>query len=134
MRPNFGEPFDTIQQLSEKDMTIIDIPWSTFFRDFLAQSPIPAHQKLSETIISPKDWDEFDDFTKNYVMGKGTMAQVTSYLWEEELALGKWWRSKERVSGFNPNAGYLSNKKWHLNEVRCASSFNIQAVLKVVKF
>ena len=28
-----------------------------------------------------------------------------------------WYRSKEIVSGMNPYSGYVTNKKWHLNEV-----------------
>ena len=35
----------------------------------------------------------------------------------KELKMGKWHRSKETVSGTNPYGGFLSNKKWHLNEV-----------------
>ena len=38
-------------------------------------------------------------------------------LWSSELAMGRWYRSKEKVAGMNPFGGYLSSKKWHLNEV-----------------
>ena len=51
---------------------------------------------------------------------------MTPSLSPEELRLGKnkavnsgrgWYRSKEKVAGMYPYAGYLTNKNWHLNEV-----------------
>ena len=33
--------------------------------------------------------------------------------------MGRWYRSKEKLVGHNNQyAGYLTNKKWHLNEVQ----------------
>ena len=56
-----------------------------------------------------------------------THAFMGSSLSPWELSLGEnkeinsgrgWYRSKEKVAGIYPYAGYLTNKKWHLNEVR----------------
>ena len=65
----------------------------------------------------PKDWEEYWNIPKHYVIGKGTHAQMIGYLHPYDLSLGRWWRSKERVEGKYPFGGYLSNKNWYLNEV-----------------
>ena len=60
------------------------------------------------------------------VIGAGTHAMMTYSLGWFELEIGEkeeinsgrgWYRSRERVAGMNPYGGYLTNKKWHLNEV-----------------
>ena len=117
MRPSFEEPIDTAKQMVEQNITALDMPWSTRMKEFLSQSPISEYKTIAKTVLSPKDWDEFDYYTENYIIGKGTHAQLASFLYEYELALGRWWRSTEKISGFNPYAGSLSNKKWILNEV-----------------
>ena len=48
---------------------------------------------------------------------------MTSFLAKWEVELGRWYRSKERVSGTNPAAGFLTNKKWHLNEVKMVLTY-----------
>ena len=55
----------------------------------------------------------------------GTHAFLFAHLTPYELSLGKWWRSKEKVPGDNPYAGYLSAKNWNFNEVRFFLSFKI---------
>ena len=50
-------------------------------------------------------------------MGAGTHAIMVGSLAQYLLAMGRWYRSKEKVAGRFPYAGYLTNKKWHLNEV-----------------
>ena len=54
----------------------------------------------------------------NWTMGNGTSVAVVevSYLLEEYLELGKWYRSKERKEGKNNFPSYLLNKKWTLVE------------------
>ena len=33
-----------------------------------------------------------------------------------DTSMGRWYRSKETIAGKNPYFGYLSNKRWPLNE------------------
>ena len=33
-----------------------------------------------------------------------------------DTSMGRWYRSKDSIAGKNPYFGYLSNKKWPLNE------------------
>ena len=52
-------------------------------------------------------------------MGKdnGTAAQVSSYLYDYELALGQWHRSYDKKQKPNSDfTSYMMNKKWWLEE------------------
>ena len=128
MRPNFEEPLDTAKQLVEQNITLYDVPGSEMWKQFMLESSRKEYNKLGETYLIADDWDHFDHITKHDVMGAGTHAQMTGVLESYELDMGKkhhpegngtygWYRSKEKVAGDNPYAGYLTNKKWHQNEV-----------------
>ena len=118
LRPNFEEPLDTAKQLVDNNITLYEVPGGNIWKQFLATSPDPAYNKLAENMYITKDWNDFYYYGKHYVIGKGTHAQMSPYLDSDELDYGRWYRSKEKVSGKYPNGGYLSNKKWYLNEVR----------------
>jgi len=80
---------------------------------------------LGENAIIADDLDHYYNMTAYDVIGAGTHAQMTHFVDGYERELGDeyhpegrgWYRSKEKVSGSTPYAGYLTNKKWHLNEV-----------------
>lgn len=66
------------------------------------------------------------------VIGAGTHAQMIASLDPLEVVMGEnekinsgrgWYRSKEKVEGMYPYAGYLTNKKWHMNEVNDKHSY-----------
>ena len=82
----------------------------------MLESPIPEYGILSKNMICTNDWDHFDKISEYDVIGNGTHAQLAAYLYPYELAMGRWYRSKERFSD-DPYYGFLSNKKWHLKEV-----------------
>ena len=46
----------------------------------------------------------------------GSSVVECSFLWDFELELGKWHRSKDRKGGQNPFGSYLMNKKWTMEE------------------
>ena len=126
MRPNFEEPLDTAKQLVEKNIALYNGPGAEIWKQFLLESSIPEYNILGETIVIANDYDHFDNITKHDVIGAGTHAQMASSLYPDELSLGEnedinsgrgWYRSKEKVAGINPYTGYLTNKKWHMNEV-----------------
>ena len=84
-------------------------------------------------MIISDDWDHFYFMSEHYVIGAGTHAIMASALYPEELSYGEnkeinsgrgWYRSQEKVAGKYPYAGYLTNKKWHLNEVDVFANFN----------
>ena len=130
MRPNFEEPLDTAKQLVEKNITLYDAPGFDVWKQFLLESSIAEYNILGETFIIADDWHHFWNITEHDVIGAGTHAWMTGYLNWWELSLGRWYRSKEKVAGDNPYAGYLTNKKWHLNEVIYFKQF-VQALLLI---
>ena len=126
LRPNFEEPLDTAKQLVEKNITLYVTPGAEIWKQFLLDSSIPEYKILGENITIPDDWDHYGYMTEHDVIGAGTHAQMKTSLGPKELSLGEnkeinsgrgWYRSKEKVAGKYPYGGYLTNKKWHLNEV-----------------
>ena len=118
LRPNFEEPLDTAKQLVEKNVTLYNGPGAEMWKQFLLESSIPEYNILGETIIIADDWDHFEKIALHDVIGNGTHAKMGAALYPNELAMGRWYRSKERGAGKYPYGGYLTNKKWNLNEVK----------------
>ena len=118
MTPNFEDHLDTAKQLVEENITLYYVPGGEFFRQFLLESSIPEYNILGETIIIADDWDHFENIALHDVIGNGTHAKMAAALFPNELAMGRWHRSKERVAGKYPYGGFLTNKKWNLNEVK----------------
>ena len=117
-------------------------PGTEIWKQFLLEAPILEYNKLGETFIITDDWDHFDNITEHDVMGAGTHAWMTGVLSPYELDMGKkhhpdgnrtngWYRSKDKVAGINPYGGYLTNKKWHLNEVLSFKQF-VHALLFIL--
>ena len=52
---------------------------------------------------------------QNAVMS-GSSVVESAFMYDYELELGKWYRSKERKGGKSPWGSYLLNKKWTLEE------------------
>ena len=125
MRPNFEEPLDSAAQLVEKKITLYFGPGEDQNKQWLLDSPMLEYRILGENAIIADDWDHFYNITAHDVLGAGTHAWMTFFVHWYPLQLGEkyhpegrgWHRSKEIVSGSSPYAGYLTNKKWHLNEV-----------------
>ena len=126
MRPNFEDPLDTAKQLVEKNITLYDAPGTFIWKQFLRESSLDEFKILGENYIIADDWDHYYYMSEQDVLVAGTHAQMVSYLAPPELSIGDneeinsgrgWYRSKEKVAGIYPYAGWLTNKKWHLNEV-----------------
>ena len=110
--PRFEEPIDSAKQLNEKNMTLLMDPGSFFWVQFLSNSPIPEYQTLSKRTIVAKDYADYFDLIEQGIIGNGTHAYISYGLRESP---GKWWQGN-MVLGNYPYGGYLSDKKWHLNE------------------
>ena len=130
LRPNFEEPLDTAKQLVEKNITLYDEPATVIWKKFLLESSIPEYNKLGETFLTPDNWRHFRNITDYYVNGTGTHAFMGASLSPSYLARARWHRSKEKVAGLYPYGGYLTNKKWHLNEVISYKEF-VHALLLI---
>ena len=124
LSPNFEDYLDTAKQLDEKNITIYFGPGSELNKQWLLESSLPEYNILGENAIIADDWDHWIWITVHDVMGAGTHAQMTYHVDWFELEFGEkyhpegrgWYRSKEKLFK-NPYSGYLTNKKWHLNEV-----------------
>ena len=125
LRPNFEEPLDTAKQLVEKKITFYFAPGFDDSKQWLLDSPILDYRILGENAIIADDMDHYYNITAHDLLGAGTHAQTSYFVPWIFLEMGEeyhpdgrgWYRSKEIVSGSTPYAGYLTNKKWHLNEV-----------------
>ena len=126
LRPNFEEPLNTAKQLVERNnITLYFEPGLDGSKQWLLDSPLKEYRILGENAIIADDMDNFNNITKHDALGAGTHAQMAYILYWNELEFGKeyhpegrgWYRSVEKVSGRSPYSGYLTNKKWHLNEV-----------------
>ena len=116
MRPNFEDPLDTAKQLVEKNISLYNWPGAEMWTQFLLDSPIPEYNILGEGMVDVDNWDLYYSISEQ-VIGNGKYAIMTPLMGLEELEMGEWYRSEERVSGYYPYGGYLTNKKWSLNEV-----------------
>ena len=90
-------------------------PGGLFWVQFLANSPVQEYNTLSKSLTIAKDWDEFKNFIEYGIIGNGTHALKRYGLGTWEKSLGRWWRG-DLVLGNYPYGGYLSDKKWYLNE------------------
>ena len=145
MKPNFESHVHTARDLVERGIILYMWPGSQIWRQMLSQSDILEYRKIAESMIITKSWDQFDAMTKNEMLSRGTHAYMTSYLspsyldWAKEVDddqgvtivsteymtqkgeykynHGRGYYRGEKVVGKIPGSGYLTNKKWHLNEV-----------------
>ena len=95
-------------------------------RQPMLNSPIPEMKILGENAVVADNWDQYDDMMRYDIMGAGTHAIINYWIDWTANEIGKeyhpdnrirsWYNSKEEVPG-SPYAGYIANKKLHLNEV-----------------
>ena len=114
-KPRFEDAIDSAKQLIENNITLAEIPGGEYWVQFLANSPIPEYQTLAKNMKIPNDWDEFDHLIEHGIIGNGTHVYISYRLTRRAKSLGRWWRGNV-VQGNFPYSGYLSDKKWHLNE------------------
>ena len=122
LKQRFEEPIDSAKQLIENNISLYMGPGSYYWVQFLANSPIPEYQTLSKRLIIPNSRNEFKEKLKHDVIGNGTHAFMNFKLMPDEKSLGRWWKGN-LVQGVYPYVGYLSDKKWHLNEASDIFSF-----------
>ena len=140
MRPNF-EPFvHTARDLLERNITLYVMFTGQIWKQLLSQSDIPEYRKIAESMIISESVGQYNAMTKNEMLSRGTHAMMTSFMAPSQLAWAKevdpdqeymnqkgeykynygrgYYRGEMVVlTGDTGLGGYLTNKKWHLNEV-----------------
>ena len=117
LRANFADPVDSAQDIVERNLTLFFPPWSDMWKKWLATHANPLYNKISETMIIAESWDHYYELMEHGIIEKNTHVYSAGYLAPGDKALGLWWRSKERVEGFQGYAGFLTRKKWKHYEV-----------------
>ena len=111
----------------ENNITLVLEPKSEYWKQFLANSYIPEYRTLSKNLIishkrkTQKDENFYPNLVQYDVIGNGTHALMLGGLGPLK-PLDRWWRGNV-VAGNYPFGGYLSDKKWHLNEAFDIFSF-----------
>ena len=130
MKPNF-EPFvHTARDLVERDITLYMWPTAMIWRQMLSQSDNPEYRKIAETIIISESWDQYYAMTRNEMLSRGTHATMAPMMngfrtllnyqgeYKYNHGRGVYRGDRVRLAGAVPQSGYLTNKMWHLNEVK----------------
>ena len=127
-RPRFEDPIDSAQDAVDRNITIFT---HQFFYPSSKVDMLSINSSdwthIAETMV-PVNWDEYENYTRDFIHGNGTHAFIRSYLSSGDLAIApaeKWWRSSEKIPGDYPWGGYLSAKNWMLNEVRIIHKYLI---------
>ena len=134
MKPNFETSVHTARDMVERDITLYMFPGTgQIYKQLLSQHHVPEYRKIGENMIITESWTQHYALTKNEMLSRGTHAMMRSYLAPYQLAWatevdpnqkgeykynhGRGYYRGEKVVGKIPGSGYLTNKKWHLNEV-----------------
>ena len=119
LRPSYEEPVDTAADLIKRDITPFVDPGSDIYLQYFAASADPIYQELSERLYVPNDYDEYEDMVPKVIStGKFAILRPEPPGWvvaEEDYK--NWYKSSEKIRGFNPYVGHLVNKKWPLKKV-----------------
>ena len=122
LKQRFEDPIDSAKQIIENNITLFEVPSGDYWVQFLANSPIPEYQTLSPHLKLAGNWIEFFNLIEHGIIGNGTHAIMSFTIMGKWKSLGRWWRGN-LVLGNYPYGGYLSDKKWHLNEAYDIFSF-----------
>ena len=107
---------DSAADLIKRDITPFMVPGSEIFRQFFAASSDPNYQEVSQRLVVPKDYDEYEELVSK-VLSTGLFVDVSTEPWAYPEEFKDWYKSSETIAGDNPYTGHLANKKWPLKKV-----------------
>lgn len=85
-KDNFEQPFDTLNQIFEANLTLLTWPGSKGWDVFLSKSWNPNLRKIAETMIIPKSWSEYFHLMHNGILRDGTHFELsTSQSWHKNI-------------------------------------------------
>ena len=123
LKPNYGKPVDTAQDVFERCLTVIVEPYAESLVGLLKTSPVSVTRQLAErTVVAKDSWTEkpdgsdgYDGLIKDAVVNGLSVVEATT-LNDYHIEYGKWHRSTAKKGGVFPFASYIMNKKWTMEE------------------
>ena len=71
LRPRFEPTINTAREVVENNITIIKGPGTYYWIDFLMASPIEDYKTIAKNLKVAADYQEWEDWNKDLVIGKG---------------------------------------------------------------
>ena len=128
MKPNFESEVHTARDLVERNITLYYSPNGQMWKQWFLQSDILEYRKIGERIIFTNTPAHHIKYTTNEMLSRGTHATMApmmigfrtllNYQGEYKYNHGRGVYRGDKVAGAVPQSGYLTNKMWHLNEVK----------------
>ena len=125
LRANFADPVDSVQDIIDRNMTILYPPFRHSWRDWWAGHYNPDYQKLSKTMIIGKLDTFYEVYLRQGMLRDNRLVYVSAFMdpTDPVIKAARWWRSKEMMEGFQGFSGFISSKQWKFNEVKHGSNF-----------
>ena len=111
----FYQIFFSLNQNIFRGLTVFNPPGREGIVEDMKNSPYENTRALAYKTVVANDWIGFNKMIHD-TAENGSSVVVTSYLMRNQLARGKWHRSKNRMIGQHPYGSFLMNKKWTLEE------------------
>ena len=122
MRPRYGAPINTAKDMVKHNITLFEM--SSHFdalKQFLLSVDVPEWTHIANNMIAVEGGrDGLFNGTRDLLQATGKYAYLRGYVEARHLRdfpMDKWWKSTETRPGENPYGGFLTAKKWILNEV-----------------
>lgn len=116
---------DSVQDIIDRNMTILYPPFRHSWRDWWAGHYNPDYQKLSKTMIIGKLDTFYEVYLRQGMLRDNRLVYVSAFMdpTDPVIKAARWWRSKEMMEGFQGFSGFISSKQWKFNEVKHGSNF-----------
>merc|ERR1712029_612922 len=117
IEPAYYPPVKYMHEIYDRGMTLYGEPKAQIWKQLMSTSDQPMVAELGQKMILPKAWPTFFNHSRKEVMKEGRFALLQSILEPQDLELN-WWRSTDVMPGKPAftGGGYLSNKKWPLQQ------------------
>ena len=89
LRANFDDPVDTAQDIITLNMTLFYDPGGEMWKQWLAEHNNTDYNKVAETMIIAKNWEEWDKLVEQGILDNRTHVYFSSYVGPWEMSLGQ---------------------------------------------
>ena len=129
--PQYEEAVDTPEEIHERGLIPILLPFSTYQRDFFDKSPIPMYREIGKNAIMAKNWTDWVNLIKELILKRNTHVVVSS-----DLCCGLMYDDfvSHRIDAIPPWGVWIINKKWELKEQLSKHIMKFQQVFGGMEF